>query len=107
MQFTRTILAFLIFAALLFGCGSTRHAEAPPIPFHVWITLKNEKSTIDRVMAMCNLAQKPNKLQVSYPVSSPGTIVIEYYWKRMDPSLVDKIKKACSKESDLISLDSQ
>jgi hypothetical protein len=105
-----SIRSFLLLIILFIsGCGGTHNPKSitPPIPYHVWITLKNDKPVVDRIMAMCNLAQKPNKIQVSYPASTPGSIMIEYYWKRISPELIEKLKKACSKEPALISLENE
>ena len=108
-----TSIRSFLFLIIVFisGCRGTHNPTSTtansPIPYHVWITLKNDKPVVDRIMAMCNLAQKPNKIQVSYPASTPGSIMIEYYWKRITPELIEKIKKACSKEPAFISLENE
>ena len=109
MQPTSLRSFVLLFILFISGCSGTHHPKSvtPPIPYHVWITLKNDKPVVDHIMAICNLAQKPNKIQVSYPASAPDAIMIEYYWKRISPELIEKLKKACSKEQAFISWDNE
>jgi hypothetical protein len=111
MQFSRIYFLLFFFVYLFSGCSGSHRSRSttlnPAIPYHVWITLKNEKTVVDRIMTMCNLAQKPNKMQVSYPASIPGSIMLEYAWNQMDPRIIAKIKKACAKEPKLISIESE
>lgn len=96
----------LLLFSWLVACETAKKLpESAANSLHVIINVRQDNDALNNLLVVFNGIQKPDKMKIYYPGSTPNAATVDCAWNRMDGKDILKIKKYCEKLPEKISVE--